>query len=70
MERVVIGGCQSTGFLHPSVADRLRPRSTGSIPIGIDKCNKKIVIATIKNLELFRIKNEFTHDSAPKDSIH
>jgi hypothetical protein len=31
--------------------------STGSIPIGMDKYDKKIMIVTIKDLDLFRVEN-------------
>jgi hypothetical protein len=31
--------------------------STGSIPIGIDKYNKKIMIVTITDSDLFQIEN-------------
>jgi hypothetical protein len=31
--------------------------STGSIPIGMDKYNKKIMIVTIRDPDLFRVKN-------------
>jgi hypothetical protein len=31
--------------------------STGSIPIGMDKYNKKIMIVTIRDPDLFRVEN-------------
>jgi hypothetical protein len=31
--------------------------STGSIPIGMDKYNKKIMIVTIRDSDLFRVEN-------------
>jgi hypothetical protein len=31
--------------------------STGSIPVGMDKYNKKIMIVTIRYPDLFRVKN-------------
>jgi hypothetical protein len=31
-------------------------------PVGIDKYNKKIMIATIRDPDLFRVGNQFTHD--------
>jgi hypothetical protein len=31
--------------------------STGSIPIGMDKYNKKIMILTIRDPDLFRVEN-------------
>jgi hypothetical protein len=31
--------------------------STGSIPIGMDKYNKKIIIVTIRDPDLFRVEN-------------
>jgi hypothetical protein len=31
--------------------------STGFITTGIDKCNKKIMIATIRDTDLFRVEN-------------
>jgi hypothetical protein len=40
--------------------------STGSIPIGMDKYNKKIVIVTIRDPDLFRVENEFSHDRYTK----
>jgi hypothetical protein len=40
--------------------------STGLIPTRIDKCNKKIVISTIRDPDLFRVKNKFTHDRCTK----
>jgi hypothetical protein len=35
---------------------------TGLYHAGIDKYNKKIVITTIRNPNLFRVENKFTHD--------
>jgi hypothetical protein len=29
---------------------------------GIDKCNRKIMITTIRDPDLFRVENQFTHD--------
>jgi hypothetical protein len=31
-------------------------------PAGIDKYNKKIMIAAIRDPDLFRVGNQFTHD--------
>jgi hypothetical protein len=31
--------------------------STGSIPIGMDKYNKKIMVVTIRDPDLFRVEN-------------
>jgi hypothetical protein len=31
-------------------------------PAGIDKYNKKIMIAAIRDPDLFRVRNQFTHD--------
>jgi hypothetical protein len=40
--------------------------STGSIPIGMDKYNKKIMIGTIRDPDLFRVENYFAHDRYTK----
>jgi hypothetical protein len=39
---------------------------TGLDLSGIDKYNKKIMIATIRGPDLFRVRNQFTHDMKPK----
>jgi hypothetical protein len=31
-------------------------------PAGVDKYNKKIIIVTIRDSDLFRVGNQFTHD--------
>jgi hypothetical protein len=31
-------------------------------PVGVDKYNKKIIIVTIRDSDLFRVGNQFTHD--------
>jgi hypothetical protein len=32
-------------------------------PAGIDKYNKKIMIAARRDSDLFRVRNQFTHDT-------
>jgi hypothetical protein len=46
--------------------------STGSIPIGMDKYNKKIMIFTIRDPDLFRSKINLLMVGTPKgsESIH
>jgi hypothetical protein len=36
------------------------------IPTGIDEYNKKIMVANIKDPDLFRVKNKFAHDRYTK----
>jgi hypothetical protein len=43
--------------LNPIEANKPSFVSTGSIPIGMDKYNKKIMIVTIRDLDLFRVEN-------------
>jgi hypothetical protein len=39
---------------------------TGLDPSGINKYNKKTMIAPIRGPDLFRVRNQFTHDMNPK----
>jgi hypothetical protein len=45
--------------INPSVMEELKASfvSTGSIPIEMDKYNKKIMIVTVKDPDLFRVEN-------------
>jgi hypothetical protein len=65
----LIGGKESWIDFEPTEASFV---STGSIPIGMDKYNKKIMIVTIIDPDLFRVEKNLLMIGTPKgsESIH
>jgi hypothetical protein len=47
------------GIAHAGLIDQVKASfvSTGSIPIGMDKYNKKIMIVILRDPDLFRVEN-------------
>jgi hypothetical protein len=57
---ILLGGCYDiSGAQFTNACDSDSPSfvSTGSIPIRMDKYNKKIMIVTIRDPDLFRVEN-------------
>jgi hypothetical protein len=52
---------------NDGVAVRASSFPSGLNPAGIDKYNKKIMIAAIRGPDLFRVGNQFTHDTDIRD---
>jgi hypothetical protein len=56
------------GFCTFCLSELRGPHSFSAdwIPTGIDEYNKKIMLASIKDPDLFRVKNKFAHDRYTK----